>query len=79
MNTLAISSYTSSNAAGIGKLATARALREGRTGLVPNDLDWAPLPCWIGRIPGLDGDDAIKVPEALRVFDCRNNRLALLG
>ena len=79
MNTLAISAYTSSNAAGIGKLATARALREGRTGLVPNDLDWAPLPCWIGRIPGLDGDDAIKVPEAFRAFDCRNNRLALLG
>ena len=79
MTPLAISSYTTSSAAGIGNVATARALSEGRSGLAPNDLDWAPLPCWIGRISGLDGDDAIKLPDTLRDFDCRNNRLALLG
>ena len=76
---LAISAYTTSSAAGIGNVATARALREGHSGLAPNDLDWAPLPCWIGRVASLDGDNAVKLPDALRDFDCRNNRLALLG
>ena len=79
MTPLAISAYTTSSAAGIGNVASARALREGRSGLAPNDLDWAPLPCWIGRVASLDGDDAVKLPDALREFDCRNNRLALLG
>ena len=76
---LAISAFTTTSAAGIGKPATASALHEGRTGLAPNDLDWAPLPCWIGRINGLDGENALNLPTALREFDCRNNRLALLG
>ena len=79
MTALAISSYTTGNAAGIGKAATALALREGRSGLAPNDLDWAPLPCWIGRVAGLDGDDRIGIPATLADFDCRNNRLALLA
>ena len=79
MTPLAISSYTTSSAAGIGNVATSRALREGRSGLAPNDLDWAPLPCWIGRVAALDGDNAVKLPDTLREFDCRNNRLALLG
>ena len=79
MTPLAISAYTTSNAAGIGKPATALALREGRSGLAPNDLDWAPLPCWIGQIPCLNSDDRIEIPHTLREFDCRNNRLALLA
>ena len=79
MTPLAISAYTTTSAAGIGKVATARTLREGRSGLAPNDLDWAPLPCWIGRVASLVGDDAVKLPDSLRDFDCRNNRLALLG
>ena len=79
MTPLAISAYTTSSAAGIGNVATARALREGQSGLAPNDLGWAPLPCWIGRVASLDGDDALKLPDPLHDFDCRNNRLALLG
>ena len=79
MTTLAISSYTTSNATGLGKAATVLALHEGRSGLAPNDLDWAPLPCWIGRIRDLDDDDCVGIPAALRDFDCRNNRLALLA
>ena len=79
MTPLAISAYTTSSAAGIGNVATAQALREGLSGLTPNDLDWAPLPCWIGRVATLDGDNAVKLPDTLREFDCRNNRLALLG
>lgn len=79
MTLLAISSYTTSNATGLGKAATAHALHTGRSGLAPNDLDWAPLPCWIGRIRDLDARDCVEIPAALRDFDCRNNRLALLA
>ena len=79
MTKLAISAYTTSNAAGIGKMATALALREARSGLVPNTLDWAPLPCWIGHIPGIGTDDVTRIPHSLREFDCRNNRLAMLA
>ena len=79
MTLLAISSYTTSNAAGIGNAAMALALRAGRSGLAPNNLDWAPLPCWIGHIPGIHDDGPVEIPHILREFDCRNNRLALLA
>ena len=79
MSPPAIFAYTTTNAAGIGNVATAAALREGRCGLTPNDLPWAPLPCWIGRIPNLDTESCVTIPHALRAFDCRNNRLALLA
>ena len=73
---LAIEAYTITSAAGLGKAATARALRDGRSGLAPNDLDWAPLDCWIGRVAAAEG---LALPEALGAFDCRNTRLALLA
>jgi 3-oxoacyl-[acyl-carrier-protein] synthase-1 len=73
---LAIRAYTTSNAAGIGNAATAAALRDARSGLAPNDLDWAPLPCWIGRVRAAE---QVALPAALAPYDCRNNRLALLG
>ncbi|HEX9390273.1 MAG TPA: beta-ketoacyl-[acyl-carrier-protein] synthase family protein [Usitatibacteraceae bacterium] len=76
---LAIRAFTTSNAAGIGKAATARALREGRSGLIANDLDWAPLPCWIGRVDGIEADGDMAFPPALADYDCRNHRLALLA
>ena len=79
MSALAISAYTTSSAAGVGKAAIALALREGRSGLTSNDLDWAALPCWIGHIRSLNGDQQVKIPRSLREFDCRNNRLALLA
>jgi 3-oxoacyl-[acyl-carrier-protein] synthase-1 len=76
MQPLAVRSYTTTSAAGLGKAATARALREGRSALVPNDLAWAPLDCWIGRVAAAE---SVALPESLRAFDCRNNRLALLA
>ena len=76
MQPLAVGSYTITSAAGLGKVDTARALREGRSGLVPNDLSWAPLDCWIGRVGAAE---SVMLPEALREFDCRNNRLALFA
>jgi 3-oxoacyl-[acyl-carrier-protein] synthase-1 len=76
MTPLAIRAYTTSNAAGIGKAATAASLRDARSGLVPNDLEWAPLECWIGR---LKAAEEVALPAALAAYDCRNNRLALLA
>ena len=76
MQPLAVRSYTTTSAAGLGKVATARALREGCSGLVPNDLHWAPLDCWIGRVAAADD---VAMPAGLGAFDCRNNRLALLA
>jgi 3-oxoacyl-[acyl-carrier-protein] synthase-1 len=76
MMPLAIVAYTTTNAAGIGNAATARALAEGRSGLVPNDLAWAPLECWIGRVTAAE---TTHVPRAFAAFDCRNNRLATLA
>ena len=81
MTPLAIRAYTTTNAAGIGKAATARALMAARSGLIVNDLPWAPLPCWIGRIAGIDtaADLPMSFPAALADYDCRNHRLALLA
>ncbi|MEP7154793.1 MAG: beta-ketoacyl-[acyl-carrier-protein] synthase family protein [Betaproteobacteria bacterium] len=78
MTLLSISSYTSTSAAGIGKAAVTAALRDGRSGLTANALEWAPLNCWIGRVACLD-ESQVPMPHALDEFDCRNNRLALLG
>ncbi len=76
---IAITAYTSTSAAGVGNVALARALLEGLSGLAPNDLEWAPLPCWIGQIPELSIDGQIELPHSLREFDCRNNRLAFMA
>jgi 3-oxoacyl-[acyl-carrier-protein] synthase-1 len=76
MTPLAIRAYTTSNAAGIGNAATAAALRTASSGLKPNDLEWAPLTCWTGR---LREAEEIALPAPLAAFDCRNNRLALLA
>jgi 3-oxoacyl-[acyl-carrier-protein] synthase I len=76
MQPLSVLSYTTTSAAGHGKAATARALREERSGLAPNDLPWAPLDCWIGRVAAAE---SLALPGSLAAFDCRNNRLALLA
>ena len=76
MKPLAVTAFTTTNPAGVGNAATLSSLREGRTGLAPNTLDWAPIPCWVGAVA-----DAARVamPEALRDYDCANARLALLA
>ena len=62
MTPLAVRAYTTSNAAGIGKAATAASLRDARSGLAPNDLAWAPLECWIGRVKAAED---VALPAAL--------------
>ena len=76
MKPLAISAYTATTALGRGKAAVLDALRRGKGGLKPNEFDRAELRASIGRVAGLE--DA-PVTGLLADFDCRNNRLALLG
>ena len=76
MTPLLLRAYTTTSAAGTGKAATALALREARSGLMPNDLQWALLECWIGRV---DAAEEMILPAALAAYDCRNARLALLA
>ncbi|MCK8784930.1 beta-ketoacyl-ACP synthase [Roseomonas sp. NAR14] len=73
---LRIAAITAVSAAGVGLAATRQALRERRGGLVPCDLPDMPAGIWIGRVAAVE---SVRLPAALRAFDCRNNRLAELG
>lgn len=73
---LAITAYTVTCAAGRGREAFARALAERKSGLRENDLAQWPLPCWIGRVAGIE--DA-PLPPAWASWESRNHRLAWLG
>lgn len=76
MTPVAISAYTATSAMGRGLDAHLASLRSERTALQPNDFGPTPLPCWVGRVAGLE--DA-PLPAPLAGWDCRNNRLAWLG
>jgi 3-oxoacyl-[acyl-carrier-protein] synthase-1 len=52
------------------------ALRQRRVGLQLSDFETVDLITFIGEVEGVD---EVKLPEHLSHFDCRNNRLALLG
>lgn len=73
---LAITSYTTVNAAGRGRAATLQAILDGRSGLRPCDFEDANLDTYIGRVEGVE-DCAFR--SDLSGFDCRNNRLAQIG
>ncbi|WP_202594121.1 beta-ketoacyl-ACP synthase [Frateuria defendens] len=73
---LAVSAYTASSALGLGLDAQLVALRAEEGALRPNDFSSAPLPCWIGRVEGVE---AAPLPPALAAWECRNNRLAWLA
>ena len=67
---------TATSALGAGLDAQLQALRAGQTGLKPCDFETVNLDTWIGEVAGLD---AVALPPALQMFDCRNHRLALKG
>ena len=73
---LAVTAFTATSALGHGLDAQLNALLAARSGLRPNDFGRTPLPCWIGRI---DGIEEVHLPHALDRWDCRNNRAAWLG
>ena len=76
MTPLLISSYTATTCLGQGLDALLAGLREGRSGLAPCAFETTMLDTWIGEVATVD---AQKLPEMLARYDCRNNRLALLG
>lgn len=73
---LRVSAITATSALGPGCETTLQALRSARSGLLPCRFEGAELPTYIGEVAGLP---AVRLPPALAGFDCRNNRLALLG
>lgn len=73
---LAVTAHTATSAAGHGRTALLQALQQGRSGLRANDLGQDPLPCWIGRVEGLE---TAPLPAHLQQYESRNNRLAWLA
>ncbi|HST26784.1 MAG TPA: beta-ketoacyl-[acyl-carrier-protein] synthase family protein [Rudaea sp.] len=73
---LAITAYTVTCAAGRGRDASARALAARASGLRKNDFAEWPLPCWIGRVAGIE--DA-PLPSAWTHWESRNHRLAWMA
>ena len=73
---LRISAFTATSAAGRGNAATLAALRSRSSGLSLNDFGPLPVNTYIGRIDGIEDE---PLPQHLKQWDCRNNRLAWLG
>ena len=76
MNPLWLSHFTATSSLGRGLDQTLAALRQRRTGLAPCAFDTVELATFTGEVAGVD---AVQLPAHLADFDCRNNRLALLG
>ncbi|RAS06775.1 beta-ketoacyl-[acyl-carrier-protein] synthase family protein [Cupriavidus alkaliphilus] len=76
MSPLLFSHFTATSCLGAGLDATLAALRAQRGGLAPCRFGDVALDTYIGEVAGLD---AVTLPAALAMFDCRNNRLAQLA
>ncbi|MHB1198192.1 MAG: beta-ketoacyl-[acyl-carrier-protein] synthase family protein [Polaromonas sp.] len=76
MNPLWLSNFTATSAIGRGLDATLSALRQQRRGLAPCAFDTVDLATFVGEVAGVD---SVRLPAPQADFDCRNNRLALLG
>lgn len=76
MNLLHLSHFTVTSSIGRGLDQTLDALRQRRSGLALCAFDTVDLATFVGEVAGVD---AVQLPVHLVDFDCRNNRLALLG
>jgi 3-oxoacyl-[acyl-carrier-protein] synthase I len=76
MTPLPLTHFTATSCLGAGLSATLQGLEQARTGLAPCHFETVELPTYVGEVAGVD---AAQLPGALQRFDCRNNRLALLG
>lgn len=76
MKPLLLSHFTATSCIGQGNAATLAALQNKLHRLKPCDFETVDLPTYIGEVEGLD---AVEMPAHLQAYDCRNNRLALLG
>lgn len=71
-----ITATTLTNALGESNAATLHALRNQQSGLRKCDFEDTGLDTWIGRVNNVE---LVEIPNNLKHFDCRNNRLALLA
>jgi 3-oxoacyl-[acyl-carrier-protein] synthase-1 len=76
MTELLLKEYTATSCVGRGRLATVNALLAQRGGLAPCTFERAEIDTWTGEVGGVDDE---RLPDSLRRFDCRNNRLAQLA
>jgi 3-oxoacyl-[acyl-carrier-protein] synthase-1 len=68
--------FTAVSCIGRGLAQILEALQQQRSGLAPCRFETEDLHTHVGEVPGVD---AVRIPAALRAYDCRNNRLAELG
>ncbi len=73
---LHLSHFTATSSIGRGLDQTLAALHQRRAGLALCAFDTVDLATFIGEVAGVDD---VQLPAHLAGFDCRNNRLALLG
>lgn len=76
MTPLALTHFTATSCLGHGLAATLDALLEQRSGLAPCRFETVDLQTYTGEVPDVE---AVELPERMRAFDCRNNRLAWLA
>jgi 3-oxoacyl-[acyl-carrier-protein] synthase-1 len=76
LNSLWLSHFTATSAIGHGLQQTLSALQQQQGGLAPCAFDTVDLSTYVGEVAGVD---EVRLPAHLSNFDCRNNRLALLG
>ena len=76
MTPLVLRHFTATSCIGRGLQATLESLRAQRSGLAPCAFETVTLETYVGEVHGVD---EVRLPAALRRFDCRNNRLARLG
>jgi 3-oxoacyl-[acyl-carrier-protein] synthase-1 len=76
MRPLLLNSFTATSCIGNGLTATLQSLFEQRSGLKRCEFETVDIETHIGEVPGVDEQ---RLPETLRKFDCRNNRLAELA
>ncbi|MGA9162820.1 MAG: beta-ketoacyl-[acyl-carrier-protein] synthase family protein [Thiobacillus sp.] len=77
LNSLWLSHFTAASCLGHGLEATLAALRAQKGGLAPCAFETVTdLPTYIGEVAGID---QAPLPASLAEYECRNNRLALLG
>jgi 3-oxoacyl-[acyl-carrier-protein] synthase-1 len=76
MNPMLLAEFTATSCIGTGLQPTLASLDKLRSGLTRCDFETVKIDTHIGEVPGVD---AQRLPAELRLFDCRNNRLAELA
>jgi 3-oxoacyl-[acyl-carrier-protein] synthase I len=76
LNPLLLSHFTATSCIGQGLKQTLASLRQKYSGLAKCAFETIDLDTFIGEVNGVDD---VRIPQHLKNFDCRNNRLAQLA